>query len=61
MDDVIQSYQKPINLELGAPNHGTVASGSSLTFSDWLFVKAYVVISLVLLGFLVWKFMSIFG
>ena len=60
MDDVIQSYQKPINLEFEAPNHGTVASGSSPTFSDWLFVKTYVVISLILLGFLAWKFMSIF-
>ena len=56
MDDAIQTYQK--SLEARSSNH---TGGLTPTLADWLFVKAYVVISLILLGFLVWKFFGIFS
>ena len=61
MSEAIQIYHKPVTAELEAIDHEVIAKGTTPSLSDWLFVKAFVVISLILLSLLAWKFVSIFS
>lgn len=58
MDQSIKTYQNTI--DEGSAGNNQVGRKYP-TISDGLFVNLYIVISLILLGYLCWKFISIFS